>query len=221
VSRRSLDGIPSRSSGSARPPASRGPTTRPTRSNASLFHCQALVGVPIGGLRCSDRILARCATFPPRGIIGSRTTASRTPCGRRCAAGQRLGSLTRSPARAGWQRRGKAGLRTPPPVPARCAGDTVVRLVAHPCHRCRPPRRSCRPPGTAPSGAGSLRTGQRWNLRRRITAGEWAVDEALPAVGKLAESYEVSLGATVPRALRELESDGLARAVPRWGVFRV
>jgi hypothetical protein len=44
-----------------------------------------------GGLRLGQAgILARSVTaFPPRGIIGSRAGASRTPCGRRCAAGLR------------------------------------------------------------------------------------------------------------------------------------
>jgi GntR family transcriptional regulator len=57
------------------------------------------------------------------------------------------------------------------------------------------------------------------DLRARLEAGEWASGEALPAVGKLAESYGVSR-ATVARALHTLADDGLVAIVPRWGVFR-
>ena len=56
-------------------------------------------------------------------------------------------------------------------------------------------------------------------LRERIAQGEWSVDAALPSVAALAESYGVSR-ATVARALRQLESDGLVRIVPRWGTFK-
>ena len=56
-------------------------------------------------------------------------------------------------------------------------------------------------------------------LRRRIAAGEWAVDEALPATAALAEHYHVSQ-ATITRVLRVLAAGGLVRTVPRWGTFR-
>jgi DNA-binding GntR family transcriptional regulator len=58
------------------------------------------------------------------------------------------------------------------------------------------------------------------DLRRRIHAGEWEHDAALPAVAQLAEHYAVSR-ATVARALRTLAEDGLIRIIPRWGTFRV
>ena len=57
------------------------------------------------------------------------------------------------------------------------------------------------------------------DLRRRITADEWAVDEALPANAALAEDYGVS-EATITRAVRLLAAEGLVRTVPRWGTFR-
>jgi GntR family transcriptional regulator len=57
------------------------------------------------------------------------------------------------------------------------------------------------------------------DLRRRIAAGEWQADEALPVVAALAEHYEVSK-ATVTRVLRILADEGLVRVVPRWGTFR-
>jgi DNA-binding GntR family transcriptional regulator len=57
------------------------------------------------------------------------------------------------------------------------------------------------------------------DLRRRIAAGEWAVDEALPTVAALAEHYHVSRS-TAARALRTLAAEGLVRIVPRWGTFR-
>jgi DNA-binding GntR family transcriptional regulator len=57
------------------------------------------------------------------------------------------------------------------------------------------------------------------DLRRRIAAGEWAVDEALPTTAALAEHYHVSQ-ATVTRVLRVLAAEGLVRTVPRWGTFR-
>ena len=57
------------------------------------------------------------------------------------------------------------------------------------------------------------------DLRRRIAAGEWEVDEALPTTVALAEHYGVSQ-ATVTRVLRSLAAEGLVRAVPRWGTFR-
>jgi GntR family transcriptional regulator len=57
------------------------------------------------------------------------------------------------------------------------------------------------------------------DLRRRITAGEWAVDEALPTTAALAEHYGVSQ-ATITRVLRALAGEGLVRTVPRWGTFR-
>jgi DNA-binding GntR family transcriptional regulator len=57
------------------------------------------------------------------------------------------------------------------------------------------------------------------DLRRRIAAGEWAVDEALPTTAGLAGHYQVSQ-ATVTRVLRALAAEGLVRTVPRWGTFR-
>jgi GntR family transcriptional regulator len=56
-------------------------------------------------------------------------------------------------------------------------------------------------------------------MRRRIAAGEWAVDEVLPTTAALAEYYNVSQ-ATVTRVLRVLSGEGLVRTVPRWGTFR-
>ncbi len=51
--------------------------------------------------------------FPPRGIIGSRAGASRTPCGRRCAAGLRpvLDPATRSRGVAAEREREQECLR--------------------------------------------------------------------------------------------------------------
>ncbi len=57
------------------------------------------------------------------------------------------------------------------------------------------------------------------DLRRRIEAGEWQPDEALPTSAALAEHYRVSQ-ATVTRVLRVLAAEGLVRTVPRWGTFR-
>ena len=57
------------------------------------------------------------------------------------------------------------------------------------------------------------------DLRRRIAAGEWRRDEALPTTVALAEHYGVSQ-ATVTRVLRALAAEGLVRTVPRWGTFR-
>lgn len=57
------------------------------------------------------------------------------------------------------------------------------------------------------------------DLRRRIAAGEWQHDEALPTTAALAEHYGVSQ-ATVTRVLRILADEGLVRTVPRWGTFR-
>jgi GntR family transcriptional regulator len=56
------------------------------------------------------------------------------------------------------------------------------------------------------------------DLRRRIAAGEWTVDEALPTTAALAEHYHVSQS-TVTRVLRILAAEGLVRTVPRWGTF--
>jgi len=58
------------------------------------------------------------------------------------------------------------------------------------------------------------------SLRQRIAAGEWASGDALPTVTVLSAHYGVAR-ATVVRALRMLEADGLVRIVPRWGTFRV
>jgi GntR family transcriptional regulator len=57
------------------------------------------------------------------------------------------------------------------------------------------------------------------DLRRRIAAGEWGADEALPTTAALAEHYHVSQS-TVTRVLRILADEGLVRTVPRWGTFR-
>ena len=57
------------------------------------------------------------------------------------------------------------------------------------------------------------------DLRRRIDADEWAVDEALPTVAQLADHYQVSRS-TAARALRVLAGEGLIRIVPRRGTFR-
>jgi len=57
------------------------------------------------------------------------------------------------------------------------------------------------------------------DLRRRIAADEWVVDEALPTTVALAEHYHVSQS-TITRVLRILAADGLVRTVPRWGTFR-
>ena len=57
------------------------------------------------------------------------------------------------------------------------------------------------------------------DLRRRIAADEWAVDEALPTTVALAEHYRVSQS-TITRVLRILATEGLVRTVPRWGTFR-
>lgn len=71
-----------------------------------------------------------------------------------------------------------------------------------------PPKRPERPSETVAA-----------DLRRRIAAGEWEVDEALPTTAALAEHYHVSQ-ATVTRTLRMLAAEGLVRTVPRWGTFR-
>ena len=71
-----------------------------------------------------------------------------------------------------------------------------------------PPRRPERPSETVAA-----------DLRRRLEAGEWEVDEALPTTVALAEHYGVSQ-ATVTRVLRILAAEGLVRTVPRWGTFR-
>ena len=57
------------------------------------------------------------------------------------------------------------------------------------------------------------------DLRRRIAADEWAVDEALPTTAALAERYGVSQAA-ITRVLRLLAAEGSVVTVPRWGVFR-
>lgn len=56
------------------------------------------------------------------------------------------------------------------------------------------------------------------DLRQRIAAGEWAVNEALPTTAALAEHYHVSQS-TVTRVMRILAAEGLIRTVPRWGTF--
>ena len=57
------------------------------------------------------------------------------------------------------------------------------------------------------------------DLRLRIAAGEWAVDDSMPSVGDLASHYGVSRS-TVTRAMRVLAGEGLVRIIPRWGTFR-
>lgn len=57
------------------------------------------------------------------------------------------------------------------------------------------------------------------DLRRRLAADEWAVNEALPTTIALAEHYHVSQS-TITRVLRVLAAEGLVRTVPRWGTFR-
>jgi GntR family transcriptional regulator len=57
------------------------------------------------------------------------------------------------------------------------------------------------------------------DLRRRLTADEWASGEPLPTVADLAEHYGVARG-TVARALRTLEAESLVRIIPRWGTFK-
>ena len=57
------------------------------------------------------------------------------------------------------------------------------------------------------------------DLRQRIAADEWALDEALPSTYALAQEYGVSQ-TTITRALRELSAEGLVRTIPRWGTFR-
>ena len=57
------------------------------------------------------------------------------------------------------------------------------------------------------------------DLRRRIAAEEWAVDDPLPPVGGLAAHNGVSRS-TVTRAMRVLAGESLARIVPRRGTFR-
>ena len=57
------------------------------------------------------------------------------------------------------------------------------------------------------------------DLRRRIEAGEWQREQALPTVAALARHYQVSPG-VIQRAEKRLEEAGLVRIVARWGVFR-
>lgn len=57
------------------------------------------------------------------------------------------------------------------------------------------------------------------DLRRRITAGEWDHEEQLPVMTELARHYDVAR-ATVARAIKVLEAEGLVTVVPAWGVFR-
>jgi hypothetical protein len=63
----------------------------PIITNTSLFQGQVevLMRRSSGPLPGSHPAWAGCARFPAAGIIGSRAAASRTPCGRRCAAGLR------------------------------------------------------------------------------------------------------------------------------------
>lgn len=56
-------------------------------------------------------------------------------------------------------------------------------------------------------------------LRTRINAGEWEVDQQLPSVHALAAFYGVA-SSTVVAAERRIEADGLIEIVPYWGVFR-
>jgi GntR family transcriptional regulator len=56
------------------------------------------------------------------------------------------------------------------------------------------------------------------DLRRRVEAGEWAPDAALPSVARLAEEYRTSRS-TVTRALHMLAAEGLVEVESRWGSF--
>jgi DNA-binding GntR family transcriptional regulator len=56
-------------------------------------------------------------------------------------------------------------------------------------------------------------------LRARIEAGEWARDERLPSVPRLADQHKTSR-ATMTKALHVLEGEGLLRIVPNWGTFK-
>lgn len=56
-------------------------------------------------------------------------------------------------------------------------------------------------------------------LRARLKAGEWQTGGALPSVARLATEYGVAR-ATVIKALRRLEADGLIDIVSNWGTFK-
>lgn len=56
-------------------------------------------------------------------------------------------------------------------------------------------------------------------LRTRIEAGEWSVEERLPSVAQLAAEHKTSK-ATMQKALHVLGREGLLTIVPSWGVFR-
>lgn len=57
------------------------------------------------------------------------------------------------------------------------------------------------------------------DLRARINAGEWDIDQQLPSVHKLAAFYGVA-SSTVISAERRIEEDGLIEIVAFWGTFR-
>jgi DNA-binding GntR family transcriptional regulator len=57
------------------------------------------------------------------------------------------------------------------------------------------------------------------DLRRRLQAGEWEQEQALPSVARLSGEYKVARN-TVVKALRRLEADGLIEIVRNWGTFR-
>lgn len=57
------------------------------------------------------------------------------------------------------------------------------------------------------------------DLRKRVQAGEWVHEQALPSVSALAEHYRVTR-ATISRALKTLSDEGLLLVRPRWGTFR-
>ena len=64
----------------------------------------------------------------------------------------------------------------------------------------------------------SLHDNVRQEIMRRVRAGEYAVGEALPAAGALAEEFGVS-AITIKRALRDLQPLGILRSVPGLGTF--
>jgi len=66
--------------------------------------------------------------------------------------------------------------------------------------------------------AGALHEKVRREIIRRVIANEYRTEEPLPSAAELAEEFGVS-GITVKRALRDLQSIGILRAVPGLGTF--
>jgi DNA-binding GntR family transcriptional regulator len=64
----------------------------------------------------------------------------------------------------------------------------------------------------------ALHENVRQEIMRRVSAGEYAVGEALPSAAALAEEFGVS-AITIKRALRDLQTAGILRAVPGLGTF--